>query len=239
MTIAAKLTKKTEQSEAADPKAEAPVDRRAKPGKADPIVQVMRRNKELERRTQKALGVNVILALACMASIGANVFLGTRPLPEPRYIVQQNDGTLTPVIPLSQPISNKNAITQIVTDAISSMHAIDFKNYKGQLTNASTYFTRNGWQRYLDEMARTGTFEALEKRQLVLNATVNQPPVITKEYNISGIYAWDVEVPYQVNYNGAGFNQSVQLVARVTLVRIPTTDNPRGVAIAGFNATRP
>lgn len=210
----------------------------ASKGKADPILQVMKRNKELERRTQKALGVNVILAAACVVSIAANVFLGTRPPPEPRYIVQQNDGTLIPIIPLNQPIANKNAVTQIVTDAISALNAIDFKNYKGQLQEASTYFTANGWKKYLDEMERTGTFSAMEKRQLVLTSTVNQPPVITKEYDINGTYAWDVEVPYQVSYFGAGYSQNLQLVARVTLVRIPTTTNPRGVAIAGFNAVR-
>lgn len=210
----------------------------AKPTKADPIVQVIKRNKDLERRTQKALGVNVILGLAFMASMAANVYLGSRPPPEPRYIVQQNDGTLTPIIPLNQPIANKNAVTQIVTDAISAMHAIDFKNYRTQLTEASTFFTKNGWQRYLEEMARSGTFEAIEKRQLVLTATVNKPPVILKEYDINGYYAWDIEVPYQVNYFGAGYTNVTNLVARVTLVRIPTTENPRGVAIAGFNAVR-
>lgn len=205
---------------------------------ADPIVQVLRRNKELEKRTQKALGVNVVLALAVMASMAGNVYVGTRPAPEPRYIVQQNDGTLVPIAPLNKPITNKNAVTQVVTDAITSVNALDFKNYRAQLMDASTYFTANGWKKYQDEMERNGTFSAIETRQLVLTATVTQPPTITKEYEIAGIYAWDVEAPYQVNYFGAGFNQSVNLVARVTLVRIPTTDNPRGIAIAGFNAVR-
>lgn len=206
--------------------------------KADPIVQVLKRNKELQKRTQKALGVNVVLAMAVMASLAGNVYVGTRPAPEPRYIIQQNDGTLVPIAPLSKPIANKNAVTQVVTDAITSVNALDFKNYRSQLMDASTYFTANGWKKYQEEMSRNGTFEAIESRQLVLTATVTQPPTITKEYEISGIYAWDVEAPYQVNYFGAGFNQTVNLVARVTLVRIPTTDNPRGIAIAGFNAIR-
>lgn len=210
----------------------------SKSSKPDPILQVMKRNKELDLRTQKALGVNLVLAAAVLASIAANVFIGTRPPPEPRYIIQQNDGTMVPIIPLGSPIANKNAVTQVVTDAIAAMHAIDFKNFRSQLTEASTYFTRMGWEKYMTEMARTGTFGAMETRQLVLTSTVTRPPVIIKEYLISGVYAWDVEVPYQVNYFGAGANQSVSLLAKVTLVRVPTTTNPRGIAIAGFNAMK-
>lgn len=204
----------------------------------DPILQVMKRNKEIERRTMKALGTNVILAIVAAASLGLNVYLGTRPPPEPRYIVQQNDGTLTPIIPLRQPIANKNAVTQVVVDAIHTLHAIDFKNYKAQLNDASVYFTKTGFQRYLKELEGTGTLAAIKARQLVLSSTVTAPPVIVKEYDIGGIYAWDVEVPYQVSYFGAGFSQDTQVTAKITLVRIPTTENPRGIAIAGFNAQR-
>lgn len=206
--------------------------------KSDPIIQVIKRNKELERRTQKALGVNVILAGAVVVSLIGNVMLGTRTPPEPRYILQQNDGTLIPIIPLSQPIANKNAVTQVVTDAILAVNAIDFKNYRSQLNDASVFFTKNGWTKYQEEFERSGTREAMEKRQLVLTATVTQPPVITKEYEINGFYAWDVEAPYEVNYFGSGFSNSTPLVARVTLVRVPSVENPRGVAIAGFNSIR-
>ena len=200
--------------------------------KRDPIIQVMKRNKE------KNLGTNVILAGALIVSLGGNVILGTRKPPEPRYIVQQNDGTLVPVIALSKPVANKNAVSQHVADAIASMHAIDFKNYRSQLMEASVYFTRNGWKRYLDELEASGTRDAIEKRQLVLSSVVLRPPTIVREYDINGVYAWDVEVPYQVQYQGPGFNQTQNLTARVTVARIPTTENPKGIAIAGFNAVR-
>ena len=216
---------------------EKPAEDAAK-AKRDPISQVMRRNKDLEKRSQKALGTNVILAGALIVSLLGNVILGTRKPPEPRYIVQQNDGTLVPVIALSKPLANKNAVSQHVADAIAAMHAIDFKNYRTQLMEASTYFTRTGWKRYLDELQASGTREAIEKRQLVLSSVVLRPPTIVREYDINGVYAWDLEVPYQIQYQGPGFNQTQNLTARVTVARIPTTENPKGIAIAGFNAVR-
>ena len=215
-----------------------PADKSAMDPKRDPIMQVMRRNRDLEKRSQKALGTNVILAAALVASLGATVILGTRRPPEPRYIVQQNDGTLVPVIPLSKPVTNKNAVSQQVADAISAMNAVDFKNYRTQLMEASTFFTRTGWKRYQDELRASGTLEAIEKRQLVLSSVVLRPPTIVREYDINGVYAWDVEVPFQIQYQGPGFNQTQNLTARVTVARIPTTENPKGIAIAGFNAVR-
>lgn len=206
--------------------------------KPDPVLQVMRRNKDLEKRVQKSLSTSLVLVGALVVSLGTNVILGTRKPPEPRYIVQQNDGTLVPVIPLSKPVANKNAVSQHVSDAISAMHAIDFKNFRSQLMDASVYFTRTGWKRYEDELQASGTREAIEKRQLVLSSVVLRPPTIVREYDINGVYAWDVEVPYQVQYQGPGFNQTQNLTARVTVVRIPTTENPKGIGIAGFNAVR-
>lgn len=207
-------------------------------GKRDPLMQVMRRNRDLEKRSMKALSTNVVLAGALLVSVMGNIILGTRKPPEPRYVIQQNDGTLVPTVALSKPVANKNAVSQHVADGIAAMNAVDFKNYRSQLMEASTYFTRTGWKRYQDELKASGTLEAIEKRQLVLSSVVLRPPTITREYEISGIYAWDVEVPYQVQYQGPGFNQTQNLTARVTVVRIPTTENPKGIAIAGFNAVR-
>lgn len=210
----------------------------SKRSKADPILQVMKRNKELERRMHKVLSVTGMLIIALIASVGANLIVGTRPPPKERYVVQQIDGTLVPIIPLNEPITNKHAVTQLVTDAINAVNALDFANYRGQLFTASAFFTPNGWKKYETELQKTDTLGAIVKRQLVVSGSVSEPPVVTKEYEIGGIYAWDVEAPFQVSYFGAGYRQSLNLVARVTVVRIPTTTNPRGVAIAGFNAVR-
>ena len=143
-----------------------------------------------------------------------------------------------PIVALSRPLVNKNAVSQHVADSIAAMHAIDFKNFRSQFMDASVYFTRGGWMRYQDELGASGTLEAIERRQLVLSSVVLRPPTIVREYDINGVYAWDVEVPYQVQYQGTGFNQTQNLTARVTVVRIPTTENPKGIAIAGFNAVR-
>ena len=206
--------------------------------KPDPIIQVLKRNKDLEKRTQKALSVNVILAITCIASIAANVYVGTRPPPPPKYIIQNADGSLLETIPLNRPIANKASVGQVASDAILKMHALDFKNFRTQLNEASVYFTKNGWSKYELEMQRSGTFDAIQRRQIVMNATINNPPVVVKEYAINRHFAWDVEIPFTVNYFGAGFNTSSQMIAQVTLVRIQTTEHPRGVAIAGFNARR-
>jgi hypothetical protein len=176
----------------------------------------------------------MLLALIVALSVAGNVMQGMRKT-EHHYFAQNIDGSgMTPIVPLNQPISSKASVTQLVVDAISELNALDFANYKKQLSDASPYFTKSGWVRYMDEFVNSGTRDVLEKRQLVMTGAITRPPIITAEGELYGALFWDVEVPYLVRYQGAGSDQQQVGIARVKVVRVPVTDNPKGIAIAQF-----
>lgn len=202
----------------------------------DPIINVSKRNKDLEKRTEKALGTILLLGLALVISVAGNVFQGSRHV-ENRYFVQNVDGSgLTPIVALDKPIASKGAVTQLVADAIGDLNSIDFVNYKKQLSNASPYFTSTGWGRYMDEWVASGTRDVIEKRQLVMSGAITKPPIITDEGQLyaGGPLYWTVEVPYIVRYQGAGYDQQQTGIAVVKVVRVPVTERPKGMAIAEF-----
>jgi intracellular multiplication protein IcmL len=145
---------------------------------------------------------------------------------------------LTPVIPLTQPISSRTAVMQHAVESIGALNAIDSLNYRDQLNRAAGYFTRNAWVRYLSEFQNTGTLELIEKKNMVLNGVVTEPPVITGDGNIFGSLYWDVQVPYRVHYLAQGYDQSVDYIAKIKIVRVSTLENPKGIAIAQFVAQR-
>lgn len=202
----------------------------------DPIISVAKRNKDLEKRTEKALGTILVLGIALVISVAGNVFQGSRQV-ETRYFVQNVDGSgLTPIVSLDKPIASKGAVTQLVTDAIGDLNSIDFVNYKKQLSSASPHFTSTGWGRYMEEWVASGTKEVIEKRQLVMSGAVTKPPIITGEGQLyaGGPLYWTVEVPYIVRYQGAGYDQQQTGIAVVKVVRVPVTERPKGMAIAEF-----
>jgi intracellular multiplication protein IcmL len=203
----------------------------------DPIVSVAKRNKDLEKRTQQVLSSFVLITFALLVSVVGNIYQGSRKV-EHVYFVQNIDGTgLTKIQPIDQPISSKGAVTQLVVDAISDLNALDFANYKRQLSSASPYFTNKGWGRYTEEFVSSGTQDVIEKRQLVMSGAVTKPPVITAEGQLyaGGPYYWDVEVPYLVRYQGAGYDQQQTSIAVVKVIRVPVSERPKGIAIASFS----
>lgn len=198
----------------------------------DPIISVQKRNRELEKRSTNILKTNVILALALMLAVAGNVYQGTRRV-EPRYFAQDPvTGALTPLVPLNQPMGSTSGVIQHAADAVRELNSLDFLNYRGQLQRASQYFTSSGWNRYLTEFQATGNQDSLIKKQLVSSGVVTQPPVVVAEGELFGAKYWDLEVPYRVRYMGAGFDQSVALVAKVKIIRVKVTENPKGIAIA-------
>jgi hypothetical protein len=92
--------------------------------------------------------------------------------------------------------------------------------------------------RYLSEFQNTGTLELIEKKNMVLNGVVTEPPVITGDGTIFGSLYWDVQVPYRVHYLAQGYDQSVDYIAKIKIVRVSTLENPKGIAIAQFVAQR-
>jgi intracellular multiplication protein IcmL len=209
---------------------------KSRPSRADPIISISKRNRELEKRTQRALLANLTLTLALTVSVAGNVILGTRKA-EPRYFAQnEQTGALTQIVPLNKPISSKASVIQHVADTVGDVYALDFANYQGQLQRASSSFTSKGWERFIAEFEASGNIDAMLKKQLVVSGVISKPPVIVREGEIFGALFWDLQVPYSVRYQGAGFDQTQNLVAFVKVVRVPTTENPRGIAIAQFVA---
>lgn len=208
-----------------------------KPAK-DSIVAVGRRNKELEKRAFRATSSVTALAAALVMSIIGNIYLGTNK-PQPQYFAQDNASrTLTPIVPLTQPISSRAAILQHATDAIGALNNVDFLNFKPQLMDASKFFTKNAWERYVAELGNSGTIELIQRRNLVMTGVVTEPPMIVGEGTIFDSLYWDLQVPYRVRYVSQGYNESVDYIAKIKVVRVRTTDNPKGIAIAQFVAQR-
>ena len=204
----------------------------------DSIVSVSKRNKDLEKRAFRATSSVTALSAALAVSLIGNMYLGTNK-PQPQYFAQDNTtGTLTPILALSQPISSRASILQHATDAIGALNNIDFLNYKGQLMASSHFFTKNAWERYLGELQRSGTLELIQKRNLVMTGVVTEPPVVVGEGTIFDSLYWDLQVPYRVRYVSQGYNESVDYIAKIKVVRVRTTDNPKGIAIAQFVASR-
>jgi hypothetical protein len=215
--------------------AEQKIDQKKKDS-TNPLISIAKRNREMEKRTHSLLRSQALLAIALIVSVGGNVLQGTRKT-ERIYFVQNEDGSgLKQVTPIDSPVASKAAVGQLVVDALTKLNALDFANYKNQLSDVAPYFTTTGWGRYQREFVESGTRDVIEKRQLVLSGAVTKPPVITGEGKlyVGGPAYWDVEVPYVIRYQGGGYDQQQSGIATVKVVRVIESERPKGLAIAEF-----
>lgn len=204
----------------------------SKPNKPDPLISVAKRNRELDKRMHRTLFSVMMLSASLAVSVIGNVYQGLKTIP-PVYFVQNVDGSgLTKIYPVNEANSSPGAVSQLVADQLGCVNSYDFANYKDQLSRCAEYFTKTGWGRFMVDFENAGTKDAIEKRSLVVSSVITKPPKIISEGQLLGALYWDLEVPYTVRYQGQGYDATSSAIAVVKVIRVPQTENPKGLAVA-------
>jgi intracellular multiplication protein IcmL len=82
-------------------------------------------------------------------------------------------------------------------------------------------------------MKAAGTFEMVEGKRLVMNASPLSSPIIAaKGLNEHGVMSWRIEFPMNISYESSqGVFQNQALDIMVLVERVSVLDNPKGVRI--------
>lgn len=200
---------------------------------SDPMKVVQERNHIIMDRYRNMIVATSISGVVAVLSMCLNFYLIGRQ-PEPRYFAQNSQGGLMEIMPLDTPNQSLGAVLSFASDAVLSVNAYDFANYRRQLTEGAKYFTTNGWKRYQDELAATGTLEEVVKSQLVVSSAVSGAPVLDNEGTLGGVKFWDVQVPFVVRFQSEKVNKTFNMVAVVKVVRVRPQESDRGIAVAQF-----
>ncbi len=182
------------------------------------------------RRLLSAVLVCLVI-ITCLS--GGLIYLATHR-PQPQYFATSDGWRLVRLEPLSTPIMNDSQVLQWATSAVNSIFDFNFVNYRKQLQESSQYFTTKGYQQFLDALKASNNLDTIKERKLVVSAVATQAPVVVNQGVINGRYAWEIQMPIMVSYEGAGQRVSQPLVLTLMVVRAPTLAKPSGVAIAQF-----
>ena len=207
-----------------------------KDGKPRRAEQVLARNLAVESIYRRLIGLAFIATLAAIFSVVAVFALAGKKVP-PQYVPVMEDGRLLPLIPLSKPNVNQAEIANFSLEAIRKLNTYDYINWVNQLNEAQFYFSSQGWKKYDEELQRVGTLKSVEARRMIVTVRPTGDVRPLKEgVTQSGVYVWLVEVPIRISYTahvdqgGKGGNVQVGKVT-LTISRVPTTENPRGISI--------
>lgn len=168
-------------------------------------------------------------------AVGAVLYLlAHRPLPE--FMAVQRDGKRLVLIPYKSPNLLPGTIIRWSSKAAVLAYTFNFVNYDEALQDARPYFTQAGWDNFRASM--NGVINTVVSNQLFVSSVVSGIPVISNQGYITAdrsVYAWRVQIPFLVNYTtGDGNVTKYRFYVVLTLVRVPTSDNPQGIGIDQF-----
>lgn len=205
----------------------------AAPAKSDlgGLGQVLVRNEFYKDGYRSLLKIALFEGFAILLLLAALIFVIMTSNPENRYFATTADGRLVRMVPLSQPNLSDAALLSWVAQSATETMTFGFHDYKRRLQDASSYFTRRGWESFTKALQDSRIIEAVEARQQVISAVPGSAPVIVQEGVVNSQYRWVVEMPLVVTYKSGSSSRPDSMMVRLTIVRVPTLDNPSGIGI--------
>ena len=196
-----------------------------------PLEAVVTRNLYYRDGYRNLIKIAVIEGVAIVLLIAALVVTISVSRPQDRFFATTADGRLIRMTPLNEPNLNDSALIAWASRAAVDVMTFGFHDYQRRLQEASTYFTRRGWQSFTTALEASRIMETVEKSQQVVTATPKSAPVIIQQGLVNGVYRWIIEMPLIVTYQSGTARQSDTMNIRLTIVRVSTLDSPNGVGI--------
>ncbi len=205
--------------------------------KDDALEIVRLRNTFYRDNYRRLVGILLILILINLLLIGSIIYLiSSRPAPV--YFATSSDGRITPLYPLNQPVVAPSELLQWSAQAAVAAYTYNFVNYRQDLQRASEYFTPEGWNQFQQGLKDTRNLETVVAKKFVVTATPTGAPEIKDQGILNGRYAWRIQIPLLVTYEGATGERIQQpVIVTMMVTRVSTLDTPKGIAIAQFVAS--
>ena len=171
--------------------------------------------------------------LVNIVAIFAMAYIYTHP-PAPVYFATSSNGRISPLYPLDQPNTSDAVVREWANLATVAAYSYNFVNYRTELQAASEFFTGDGWDTFLNALKESNNLEAVVSKKLVVSAVAKAAPSILQKGVLNGRYAWRIQIPLLVTYQSAIQFTPQDILVTLTIVRVSTLNNPKGIGIDQF-----
>lgn len=205
---------------------------------ADSALEVVQMRKNFYRDSYRRV-VSALLFMVLVNLLLAFIvyYLATHQ-PEPKYFATSADGRITPIYPLTAPMVSDSALLQWANQAAVAAYTYNFATYRGELQEASEYFTPSGWRDFEEALQSSRNLETVISKKLVVTAVATGAPVILDRGVLDNHYSWKVQMPLLVTYESASTTIQQPILVTMLITRVSTLNVPKGIAIAQFVASQ-
>lgn len=171
--------------------------------------------------------------LFCLALLilSAIMFFLEMTKPKPTYFVRDTAGNTAKMLNLNEPNVSTDTLLRWVSLAVTNAYTLDFVDYQQQRESLRNFFTKAGYKNFLE--ATESRLQGVIKQKLIVTAVVSGTPVLLEEGSMSGFYAWRIQLPLLLSYQGASEKSTKEnLAVSVLIMRMPTKEASTGIGIA-------
>lgn len=189
------------------------------------------RNDAWRKAFRLSASANLVMAVVALAAV-LMAWHAFASRPEPRYFATRADGGIVPLVAVSLPFLNNGQVANFAVEAVTRAFTMDFKNWRGDLAEASAYFQRpEGWNGFLAAIEASGTLDFVRERRLVSSAVANGAAIVDDGMDARGRYSWTVQIPLRITFESASERSVEEMIAEVVVSRLPTWESPSAVGI--------
>jgi hypothetical protein len=141
------------------------------------------------------------------------------------------------LVSLFTPNLTSQAILSWAATSVTEVMTIGFGDFDERVRFQRKRFTNRGWQSFQKAIMDQKLREAFKSRQLILTTVPSNTPVIVAQgADIENGYIWIVEMPIILTFvTNNNVSKKSRAIARLAIVRVPSTENVRGIAINSWN----
>lgn len=174
------------------------------------------------------IALSLTLAFASLA-----VFYTTaKRIKPPALLFIQADGGLSGIQADVLPNQSREAVKDWAREAVSKAYTLDFLNADRSLASAEPYFASDAWPVFRRTMAASPLRAEVLKNKLNVSIVARTAPIIDiTARDAGGEFAWKLLIPSTLSYSGDAPTKVEDVLVRVTVVRVPTTENPKGLGV--------
>lgn len=183
-----------------------------------------------------------ILIVLLAGSVLLNVVLGltlrivaAKPTIE-RYFTVGANNEVTKIVALKEPFITPARLHSWVTESVIASYSLDPVNISEQVERLRDRYTRDGHAKFKDSLVRSGTYDLMKRRTMILSASQLGTPALIKEGVEDGVYTWHLRMPVLVQFQSSSAQTQQKRMVEVTVVRVYGIENDRGFALNDFSA---
>lgn len=184
------------------------------------------------------LGISMIALLMTMLIAGYTMFKLSEPSVPITFSIKKINNTYTQpeqLITLPYPHQSYKNVSGWIVDAMQTIYTLSFDKFYDQVEQAEYYFTPDGYKTYINALKSNKLEEEIISKQLEIAIVPMQDPAYIGGGKFGDTEWWRYRVPSLASYYGGKEPVIQKYMIEILVIRVPSYQNHKGLAIAEFN----